>query len=289
MDIDLNMIRRFEAMSAADEYARAICKKMRDNLPRHLEDIARIRQLYTAFSEGRAFYELKDKGLAIDRVKECRTPTPDFVITGDECTLIYAELKAPTMEGGDGKYCSIMQSGLEKRIESESQLRRGATVAITHQEISPLGQADTPTDPRSIRLACEAIINKARGVLDTEQLKAGPTILIFDIGQLAIPCDHREALMPEFIDSKTCSRGTGVLFAAAFGTVGQPVSRTSEFKGQTWSSGIDGVLAQDGILRQFPAVEAILFRSGWSPAEYLGLVKATAPDAVRQIVIKASH
>ncbi len=287
-EIDCGLVQCFERLSHTDPYAKELCKRMRANLPDGIQDLDRIRQLYNSFAEGRIYYDLRDRGIELERVPEAVTKTPDFTISW-KGVVLHAEVKSLSMEGGDSKYAAIMEDGLESRIDMDEQLKRGDRVATSEQVISPIGkQGETPV-PYSLRRIIEALIDKLRGLIKPGQLKRGMTILVCDVSQFNLGCTHSESLLPTFKDTDSDTSGSGTLFAVGFGTQGQQVFRPAEFAGLPVGSDHDGTLSQSGIFKEFPAIDGLIFRSGWSPPEYLGLVTARASQSVREVVIAACN
>lgn len=279
-EVDYRFIERLERLAASDGYAAAVCIELRANLPDGMQDLSRIRQIHNHCAEARIYYELIERGTAITRVHGNAT-RPDFEIAVNGGP-VFAEIKAISMQGGDGKYAGVFEEGFANKLGIEEQIQRGKTVAIAEQTIAPVGRRGEPNDARSLRLVIECLIDKVRNLVKAGQLPAGASILICDINQFNLGCTAEESLQPVFIDPLTGTKGSGTLYHVAKGQMGQPIHRPAEFEGQPVSS--DGVLSQSGVLVKFPNIAAVVFRYGWSPTRYLGVMQTGVSSQVRSVV-----
>ncbi|MBL9149856.1 MAG: hypothetical protein JNM94_14285 [Phycisphaerae bacterium] len=283
IELDHKFVERLEQMTGTDKYARDVCRTLQNNLPCGIEDVAHIRQLHNTIAEARIYYDLKDWGIMIERVPQTLTQQPDFQIELAGAQL-YAEVKAISMRGGDMKYACIFRDGFDGKLRQESEIKAGTRLSVTEQEIQPVAGIGDAINPHSLHTVIECLIEKLRSLVKPGQLKLGPTVLFCDVNQIGLGCTHREATRPCFVDRDTNTRGSGTLWTTAFGTEGQRVYRPPSFNTGDLASDHDGVLSQDGILRQFPDLAGLVFRSGWSHPEYLGFYRTGAAAAVTALL-----
>ena len=285
-DIDLDIIARLEEDAADDSnvnsgYAKEVCKRLRIQMNNLTPDnIAAQRAIYNLSAEARIFYSILLK-VQIERVRECTVKKPDFRIEfgGRE---FFAEIKALSMAGSDEKYRTIAYDGLEAQINIEKQLNMGRRVASSITFIQPAFIENCEYDPWSFRAVVELLIKKATGLFKPDQFKYGPTIMFLDVGQWSIGCTLEEGCLEVFEDHITGAKVSGPLWHIAFGAIGSHLFRAPEFEGK---SGADGVLEQEGLLRQFPDIKSLVFHDGHSSSgKLVGFMRSADADELKPLL-----
>lgn len=114
-------------------------------------------------------------------------------------------------------------------------------------------------------LVAEALIEKVVQNVKPEQFECGTTILLIDLDLFVLPARENELLEREVVSVPMDHVHSGVLWHAAFGTIGMPMKRMAEFEGRPT---VDRPLGWDGILRRFGYVRGLIVHYG---DRFLGL------------------
>lgn len=239
-----------------DPYANGAMKKLESYFKNLTEDnIDSQGGFFTTLAEARIFLELKRRGVLIERVAETSTPTPDFAIDFG-ANRIFAEIKAPLIADAIANYKKTAWEGVAARGELEANGR-------SIQVMQPFFDSRKDGyDPSKVTFGIDILIKKIRNLVKLDQLKQGKSIFIIDLTQWVLGRDVRESLMPTFYQSPhlgyekgyCCS---GILWHVAFGIEGSQIFCTPD---PVTGSNFDERLKENGILIEFPAIEALLFR-----------------------------
>ncbi|HUB66206.1 MAG TPA: hypothetical protein VL981_01820 [Candidatus Methylacidiphilales bacterium] len=229
-------------------------KEKAEKCATRIDDIDLQMALKDRFAELLMFVRLSGK-CSIEKVPETTKKTPDFRVHG--YGSLFIEFKALSFVDGAFNYRNAMLEALDNKIEMESKVKAGARVAVTAQTIQPFLKSgrEKRYDPRSISMAVEALIDKIVQNIKPEQLTHGPTLLLVDLEQFALPARNNELLARELFSVVSDEWHSGVLWHVAFGRAGMQLKKMVDFKGLDTS---DKPLERDGVLWKYPRLQGLI-------------------------------
>jgi hypothetical protein len=143
---------------------------------------------------------------SIEKVSETSTKSPDFKIRFNDSD-VFIEVKSLNMSDTINNHNSILEDGLNKKIDLQSQLDDGKDIAIVEQVYKPF---------KPEQHIVETIIEKINQNVKPSQFGHGDTLLLVDMPQLSIPhpdtAIYKTYPLPQFTDKKV----SGVLWHIAF-------------------------------------------------------------------------
>lgn len=153
--------------------------------------------------------------LLIEKVPETFTKSPDFKIRFNDSD-IFIEVKSLNMSDTLNNHNSILEDGLDKKIDLRSQLEHGKNIAIVDQIIEPYKSQKYGVYQYPYKLIVETVVEKINQNLKEDQFSLGDTILLVDMSQLPIPhpdtAIYKTYPLPQFTDKEV----SGVLWHIAF-------------------------------------------------------------------------
>ena len=218
-----------------------------DRCKADIDKVGNFVVLKEKFSELLMFTKLARR-YQTEAIPEKATPTPDFRVRFKTLEL-FVEMKSLNLLDPDVNHRTIMSDALERKIETERQLKQGRRVAMSDFVIQPYRRGDD-YKPDSTTAVVEALIEKVDQNIGKDQFGFGPTILLLDFsGQLLLHGSPSGNLNREFVcDAENVPvPQSGELWHLAFGAVGMPMKRVIDFEGLDEK---DAPLSREGILRK---------------------------------------
>lgn len=220
-----------------------------------LPDIVAYNQFFEIYAEAMVLHFLRGRGIRTSRVTDAIS-APDFRCELEDGRPYFVEVKSLDIVGGAIRHKQIMEDGLEPNVEIERQLRAGCWIASATSEIAPYRRAydDTGYDAYSVKRIIDTLREKSLGAFKASQFERGPTFALVVADRLVLQ-GWKSALVPYYYDEDYASGSclSGVIWQAAFGTVGTPVLRKPDFEGKP---SLEGHLDADGLYvdvgRHFP-------------------------------------
>ncbi|MEA3017570.1 MAG: hypothetical protein QOI38_2292 [Sphingomonadales bacterium] len=201
-------------------------------------------QFFEIYAEAMVLRFLRGCGIPTSRVSDTRS-APDFECELEDGRSYFVEVKALEIVGGLHRNRQIMVDGLEPNIELERQLGAGKRIASATGEVAPYKRAfgDEDYDPRSAKRVIDTVRDKCRQAFKPSQFKRGPTFALAVADRLVLH-GWSSALAPYYFDDHGSTCVSGMLWQAAFGTVGTPVLRHPDFEGKP---NVEGHLDKAGL------------------------------------------
>lgn len=279
---DLEFCKLIDSGSIDDKFIESRLKKtLRElNLTGGVDYNEHYRSAYESYNEAVTYIALRDKGITIKGIPECKTSTPDFEISvncsycGDEPDLktIYLEVKTLGFAMGNLIYKQSQSDSLDCQIRIEEQHRKGKRMCMAERSVAPLGYVGFVKE-------VECIIQKIDQNIKSDQFSFGDgksTLLFVDLNQLWYSRQMEDCL-PVYPDLAHNCCASGKLWLIAFSNIGERVYLKPEFEGK----GCFGdELQQQGILNQHTYVKGIIFGLGKTPDEktFYGFYRSEQED-----------
>ena len=189
-------------------------------------------QFFEIYAEAMVLRFLRGRGIPTSRVTDTKS-APDFECQLEDGRPYFVEVKALEIVDGQFRHKEIMEDGLEPNIDLEKQLKAGKKIAMATGELAPYQKAfaDPDYDPRSLKRVIDTLRDKCRQAFKPSQFKRGPTFALVVADRLILD-GWRSSLAPYYFDGHHRACISGVLWQAAFGTVGAPVLRLPDFEGK---------------------------------------------------------
>ncbi len=194
------------------------------------------------------------------RVPEENDLTPDFKCALDDVPEFYIEVKSLDIADGKFRHDEMMRESIDTTVELERQRSDGRRVSIAEGVIDTYRKlSDADYDPRSLIRVIDTLREKFRRAFKPEQFTRGPTFALAVIDRLLLPhgCSDLAPLYCQPSQSGACV--SGVLWHAAYGTIGTPIFRIADFEGKPT---LEGRLTSDGLYTDnyqvFPGLGSIV-------------------------------
>lgn len=263
--VDLDLLREIDLVAHDDPTYATFVKDMVAMLAqaKSVPDIVAYNQFFEIYSEAMVLHFLRGRRIPTSRINDTGS-APDFRCELGDGRAFFVEVKALDIVDGEIRHKQIMNDGLEPNVEIERQLRTGRQIASATSEVAPYRKAfgDTGYDAFSTRRVIETLRDKSRQAFKKSQFAGGPTFALIVADRLILH-GWKSALAPYYYEEHhgvgNCV--SGVIWQAAFGTVGTPVLRQPEFEGKT---SIEGHLDKPGLYvdagRPFPGVGLVVLQ-----------------------------
>ena len=270
--INLETLRKYDVLGHSDTTYAAFIRDLAAKLGPNVKspDVVAFSQFFEIYGEAVTFEFLRSRpGLTVGRIPETKTPTPDFRCVLDGGVEFYIEVKSLDIVGGAFRHDEIMRDGIDATIEIQRQKAAGQRVAFSETAVAPYQKiGDSNYDPRSLIRVIDTLREKCRSAFKGQQFGMGPTFALAVTDRLIIP-GGRNALAPAYYDPfQLGACVSGVLWHAAYGTIGTPIFRPADFEGMPT---LEGRLQTDG-----------LYTDTHQPFPGLGLIVLSAEQGGRK-------
>ncbi len=243
-------------------------------------DVVAYSQFFEIYGEALALLFLRGRGLRVTRVPEEKdNPTPDFKCNLDGGPEFYIEVKSLDVVDGEFRHDEMMRDNIDVTVELERQQAAGRRVAIAEGIIDPFRKLGGVYDPRSLIAVIDTLRDKSRRAFKPQQFIRGPTFALAIVDRLLLP-HGRNDLAPFYyqpFQSGACV--SGVLWHAAYGTIGTPIFRIADFEGKPT---LEGRLSTDGLYtdrnQRFPGLGLIVLAREQGERKAWGLQACKCPS-----------
>ena len=260
--VDLETLQEIDRLRHGDadfaHYVRLLVTKLGPG--KATPDVVAYSQFFEIYGEALALLFLRGRGLRAVRVPEEKgNPTPDFKCDLDGVPEFYIEVKSLDIAGGEFRRDEMMRDDIDVTVELERQRAEGRQVAIAEGTIDPFRKLGGDYDPYSLIAVIDTLREKSRRAFKPEQFTRGPTFALAIVDRLLLP-HGRNDLAPSYyqpFQSGACV--SGVLWHAAYGTIGGPIFRVANFEGKPT---LEGRLSTDGLYtdtnQRFPGLGMVV-------------------------------
>jgi hypothetical protein len=274
--VDLEMLRKIDQIGHGDtdfdHYVRLLVARLGPGTAS--PDVVAYSQFFEIYGEALALQFLRGRpGLRVARVPEESDLTPDFRCMLDDVPEFYIEVKSLDIVDGEFRHDEMMREGIDTTVELARQKADGRPVSTAAGIVAPypkLGGAGY--DPRSLINVIDTIRAKFRRAFRPAQFTRGPTFALAVMDRLIIP-HGRNDLAPFYyqpFQSGACI--SGVLWHAAYGTIGSPIFRITDLEGEPT---LEGRLTSDGLYvdihQVFPGLGTIVLAKPQRQREAWGI------------------
>jgi len=214
----------------------------------------------------------KDKGVALERIREAKGNTADLKMSGATPDLPQFEVKTLSVSDGWMHLAKMAEDSFMAQLELQAKQLRGEKVAMSTLSIAPHGELQRGKECTEM---CTNLIDKAVGNIKAGQYAAAPTFMVLNLMLIGSHYNGNMELRPVAAGyPESWSVRTGVLWTTGFGTMCQLVHGQPEFEGRP---GIEGVLGREGVLahphfRKLAGLLLVIHSLGKEPTVY-GLMR----------------
>jgi hypothetical protein len=250
--VNLNTLKEIDALGHQDPAFRKFVTDLVAKLGKKTKmlDVIAYSQFFEIYGEAITLQYLRSRpGVLAGRVDESTVPgegRPDFICECETVGTFYIEVKSLDIVGGEFRHREMMDDAMEVQVELEERRKIGRRVTFaegTNEPFKALGQTEG-YDPRSLMLVVDTLRDKCRTAFKPSQFELGPTFALAIVDRLVLP-GGPHALAPYYYEpfhSGCCV--SGVLWHAAYGRIGTPISRPPDIEGKPT---LEAHLATDGL------------------------------------------
>lgn len=206
--------------------------------------------------EAQFYLFCKNRGVNLERIKECNNKTPDFKHVNQD---IFFEVKTLSVVSGGSGINNALEDALDAQIDIEKQLQSGKRVATGISVVQPYGEKPYQKGKGTVTAVIETLIEKTKQNLKKEQFSNGVSFLVLNLSIIPPFRTENFILRPAYCDDymfKKCI--SGELWMVAFARPGMPVLGMPEFEGKPC---VESIIDRYGILvdQEYDFVDGILF------------------------------
>lgn len=206
--------------------------------------------------EAQFYLFCKNRGVNLERIKECNNKTPDFKHVNQD---IFFEVKTLSVVSGGSGINKALEDALDAQIDIEKQLQSGKRVATGISVVQPYGEKPYQKGKGTVTAVIETLIEKTKQNLKKEQFSNGVSFLVLNLSIIPPFRTENFVLRPAYCDDymfKKCI--SGELWMVAFARPGMPVLGMPEFEVKPC---VESIIDRYGILvdQEYDFVDGILF------------------------------
>ena len=197
-----------------------------------------------------------EKGIALERILETHTKTPDFRHDKDEVHIFFEVKTLSVVNGGRG-IKSHLEDALKAQIEIESQLKAGRNVASAETAVQPYGTK--PYYQGTISSVIDTLLEKTRQNIKLEQYSNPNTFLVINLCLIPPFRTENYVLRPSYCDNFMFKKAvTGELWMLAFAQPCMLIQGIPEFEGKPC---VESIINKYGMLvdSEYASIAGVLF------------------------------